>query len=189
MNTAAKIRNVLLGFGVAALCGLPALAQSGSMHAMSKSSSSSLSTSDRQFIKKAAEGGLAEVELGQLAEQKASSDAVKSFGKRMVDDHTKANDKLKQVASDKGVTVPDTLSAKDKMLKASLSKLSGEQFDKAYMKDMVKDHTADVQEFRKESTAAQDSEVKNFASETLPTLESHLKEAQNINSEKLAYTK
>ena len=140
----------------------------------------SLDATDRTFVKKAAEGGLAEVEIGQLATQKASSDEVKKFGQRMVDDHTKANDQLKQVASTLGVTLPDKLSAKDEATKDRLSKLSGAQFDRAYMKDMVRDHTKDVTEFRQESKAAKNPEVKNFASQTLPTLEDHLKEAKSI---------
>ena len=135
---------------------------------------------DQHFVKKAAEGGLAEVELGKLATEKASSDEVKKFGQRMVDDHSKANDQLKQLASSKGIEVPTDLSAKDKATKERLSKLSGEQFDKAYMKDMVKDHTQDVSEFKKESTSAKDPDVKNFASQTLPTLEDHLKQARSI---------
>jgi putative membrane protein len=144
------------------------------------SSASSLSPSDRQFIKKAAEGGLAEVQLGQLATEKAASPEVKQFGQRMVDDHTKANDQLKQVASQKGVNVPEKLSAKDEATKARLEKLSGEAFDRAYMKDMVTDHTQDVTEFRTASKTAKDPDVKNFASQTLPTLEEHLKQAKNI---------
>jgi putative membrane protein len=146
----------------------------------SSKKSSTLSVVDQHFIKKAAEGGLAEVELGKLATEKASSDDVKKFGQRMVDDHSKANDELKQLASSKGVEVPTNLSAKDKATKDRLSKLSGEQFDKAYMNDMVKDHTQDVSEFKKESTSAKDPEVKNFASQTLPTLEDHLKQARSI---------
>lgn len=146
----------------------------------STSSASSLSASDRQFIKKAAEGGMAEVQLGQLATEKASSPEVKQFGQRMVDDHTKANDQLKQVATQKGVTVPDKLSAKDQATKARLEKLSGKSFDRAYMKDMVTDHTKDVSEFRMESKNAKDPDVKNFASQTLPTLEDHLKQATSM---------
>src|SRR5581483_10268084 len=103
---------------------------------------------DRQFVKKAAEGGLAEVQLGQLATEKAASPEVKQFGQRMVDDHTKANEQLKQVASDEGVTIPDKLSAKDAATKARLEKLSGKAFDHAYMRDMVMDHTKDVSDFR-----------------------------------------
>lgn len=120
------------------------------------------------------------MELGKLATEKASSDDVKKFGQRMVDDHSKANDQLKQLASSKGIEIPNALSAKEKATKSRLEKLSGEQFDKAYMNDMVKDHTQDVSEFKKESTSAKDSDVKSFASQTLPTLEEHLKQAQNI---------
>jgi len=135
---------------------------------------------DRKFVKDAAQGGMAEVELGQLAAEKASSDDVKKFGQRMVDDHSKANDDLKQLATKKGVHVPQQLSAKDKATKARLSKLSGEQFDKAYMANMVRDHKKDVAEFRRETESAKDPDVKNFAASTLPTLEDHLKQAQSL---------
>jgi putative membrane protein len=142
--------------------------------------SSTLSAADQKFVKEAAQGGLAEVELGQLATEKGSSDEVKKFGQRMVDDHGKANDELKQVASAKGIQLPTELNAKDKATKERLSKLSGDQFDKAYMADMVRDHKKDVAAFRRESKMAKDSDLKNFAAETLPTLEDHLKQAQSI---------
>lgn len=145
------------------------------------SSSGQLSQSDKTFVMKAAQGGLAEVQLGQLATQNAQSDEVKQFGQRMVDDHTKANDQLKQVAQQKGVAIPTDLSAKDKAEKDRLSKLKGEQFDKAYMKHMVMDHKKDVAEFQKESTSGKDNDVKNFASQTLPTLQDHLKQAEQVN--------
>jgi putative membrane protein len=135
---------------------------------------------DRKFVKDAAQGNMAEVELGQLAAEKASSDDVKKFGQRMVDDHSKANDDLKQLATKKGVHVPQQLSPKDKATKARLSKLSGEQFDKAYMANMVRDHKKDVAEFKRETESAKDPDVKNFATSTLPTLEDHLKQAQSI---------
>ncbi|HKW18386.1 MAG TPA: DUF4142 domain-containing protein [Terriglobales bacterium] len=159
------------------------LAASAQTSSSSEKSASSLTASDRQFIKKAAEGGLAEVQLGQLATEKAASPEVKQFGQRMVDDHTKANDQLKQVATEKGVTVPDKLSAKDAATKARLEKLSGAAFDRAYMKDMVTDHTKDVSEFRMESKSAKDPDVKNFASQALPTLKDHLKQATSIASQ------
>jgi putative membrane protein len=143
-------------------------------------SSSQLGFADRHFVKKAAEANEAEVELGKLATEKGQSDDVKKFGQRMIDDHSKANDQLKQVASSKGVDVPNDLSAKDKATKDRLSKLSGEKFDRAYMNDMVKDHTKDVAEFRRESKTAKDPDVKNFAAQTLPTLEDHLKEARSL---------
>jgi putative membrane protein len=134
----------------------------------------------------AAEGGMAEVELGKLATQNAESAQVKQFGQRMVDDHTKANDELKKVAEQKGVTLPTQLSAKDQASKDKLSKLKGEQFDRAYMHDMVKDHKTDVAEFQKASTTAKDSDVKNFAAQTLPTLEDHLKQAQQVESAEMS---
>ncbi len=149
---------------------------------MSNGKVGSLSMADKQFVKKAAQGGMAEVELGQLAKERGSSDAVKQFGQRMVDDHTKANDQLKQLAANKDVQLPSTLDAKDEATKTKLSKLSGEAFDRAYMKDMVTDHTKDVSEFKHESQSAKDPDVKNFASETLPTLEDHLKSAKNVDS-------
>jgi putative membrane protein len=184
------IRNTVLAGTVIGLMSLGAAAQSSdkaagssqdsSKSASSASGSSQLSAADQTFVKKAAQGGMAEVELGKLATQKASSEDVKKFGQRMVDDHTKANDQLKQIAGTKGVTLPTELDSKDQALKDRLSKLDGEKFDQAYMKNMVRDHTKDVSEFRKESTSGKDSDLKSFASQTLPTLEDHLKEAKNI---------
>jgi len=146
--------------------------------AQSSSSGSKLSASDKAFVEKAAQGGQAEVELGQLATQKGQSDQVKKFGQKMVDDHSKANDQLKQVASQEGVTLPSGLDAKDQATKDRLSKLSGAQFDKAYMKDMVEDHKKDVAEFQKEANSGKDPAVKNFAQQTLPVLQQHLQMAQ-----------
>lgn len=135
---------------------------------------------DQSFVRDAGEGGLAEVELGQLATEKASNPAVKQFGQRMVDDHTKANDELKQIASKEGINLPASLSSKDKKTKERLSKLSGADFDRAYMKLMVKDHEKDVSDFRQESSSGHDPVIKRFASQTLPVLQSHLKEAESI---------
>jgi putative membrane protein len=148
--------------------------------ATSSKQSAGTSNADTMFMKKAAEGGMAEVELGQLAAQKASSDDVKKFGQRMVDDHTKANEQLKQVAAQQHMSLPQEPNAKDKATKARLEKLSGDEFDKAYMKDMVKDHKKDVSEFEHASKSAKDPAVKSFAEQTLPTLKEHLKEAQRI---------
>ncbi|PYV84309.1 MAG: DUF4142 domain-containing protein [Acidobacteria bacterium] len=142
--------------------------------------SGKVSPADKLFMRKAARGGKAEVELGKLAQEKASSPEVKQFGQRMVTDHSQAANQLKQVAEQKGVTLPDTLSAKDKATKARLEKLSGDQFDRAYMKDMVMDHTLDVREFKNEAKTGKDPDLKNFASQTAPTLEEHLKQAKSI---------
>jgi putative membrane protein len=161
-------------------------AQTGSgMHANhsrmnSDNSGTAAKSSDKMFVREAAQGGLAEVELGKLATEKASSEQVKKFGQRMVDDHSKANDELKQVASAEGIKLPDTLNAKDKMLKERLEKLNGEQFDRVYMENMVKDHKKDVAEFAKEGRDGTDPQVKEFAEKTLPTLKSHLQEAETI---------
>lgn len=184
-----RIRNLSLTLAVAGLCWLGSGAQTGSSGTNASSNEkaehssamkSGVSPSDRMFVRKAAEGGLAEVELGKLAAERASSPDVKQFGQRMVDDHTKTNDQLKQVASEKGITVPEKLSAKDAATKARLEKLSGKEFDRAYMRDMVTDHTKDVTEFRTEAKAAKDQDVKNFATQTLPTLEDHLKQAKSL---------
>jgi putative membrane protein len=143
-------------------------------------SGTSLSLADKTFVRKAAQGGMAEVQFGQLATEKAASDDVKKFGQRMVDDHTKANDQLKALASGKGIDVPQSLSLKDKATLNQLSKLSGAAFDRAYMKDMVMDHTQDVAEFQHESKLAKDPDVKNFAAQTLPTLQDHLQQAKSL---------
>ncbi len=133
---------------------------------------------DNTFVTKAAQGGMAEVELGKLAQQRASNEAVKDFGKRMETDHSKANEQLKTIAVNKGITVPTTLNAKDQATMDKLSKLNGAAFDRAYMEDMVKDHRMDIAEFQKEANSGDDRDVKAFASTTLPTLQDHLKVAE-----------
>ncbi len=157
-----------------------------SMGSSSKSSHSSGMSAksggaDEMFVKKAAQGSKAEVELGQLALQKASSDDVKKFAQRMVDDHTKAGQELQSAVSSKGMTLPDQPDAKEQAEKERLSKLDGPAFDKAYMAHMVKDHQKDVAEFRKEANNGKDQAVKAFAFKTLPTLEDHLKQAKSVD--------
>ena len=115
------------------------------------------------------------------AKEKASNADVKQFGERMVTDHGKANDELKQWAQEKNVTLPTELDARHKATRDRLSKLSGDTFDKAYMREMVSDHQKDVAAFKKESSAAHDSDLKAWAGKTLPTLEEHLKMAQDTN--------
>ena len=137
---------------------------------------------DHTFMMKAAEGGMAEVQLGQLAQQNGQSQAVKDFGKRMVDDHSKANDQLKQVATQQGVTLPTEPSSKDKAEYDRMAKLNGDAFDKAYAKMMVSDHKKDIAEFQREASAGSNPEVKGFATQTLPTLQDHLKMAEQMNS-------
>jgi putative membrane protein len=167
----------------AALTGLLALTPALFAQGMSKPmSAKTMSSSDTKFMKEAAIGGMEEVELGKLAAQKASDADVKSFGQKMVDDHSKANDQLQQLATQKGVTLPTGMSAMQKNDMAKLSKLDGAAFDKAYVSMMVKDHKKDVAEFKKESTAAKDSDLKSWAGTTLPTLQDHLKMVEDISA-------
>ncbi len=136
--------------------------------------------SDSQFAKKAAQGGMAEVKMGQLALDKGTSDSVKKFGQRMVEDHSKAGDQLKQAALQTNTTLPNDISARDKATFDALSKLSGAAFDRAYARDMVRDHEEDIAEFNKEANGGQNSAMKDFASKTLPTLQDHLKQAKEM---------
>ncbi len=138
---------------------------------------------DDTFVTRAAEGGMAEVELGNLAQQHAASDAVKQFGKRMVDDHTKANNELKQIAAKNNIQLPSDMGAKNRATMDRLSKLNGAEFDRAYMHDMVMDHRTDVNEFRHEADNGKNADVKAFAAKTLPTLEDHLKQAEQVDSQ------
>jgi putative membrane protein len=141
-------------------------------------------TDDKKFLQNAAIGDTVEVELGKLAVQKASSDAVKQFAQKMVDDHTKANEELKQIASKANINVPDSLDSKHQSRVDKLSKLSGTEFDRAYIKDQLKDHQQDVKEFQNEAENGNHEEVKNFASKTLPTLQEHLSMAKDLNKQK-----
>jgi putative membrane protein len=137
---------------------------------------------DSAFVREAASGGMAEVELGQLAAQNAESSDVKQFGQRMVDDHGKANDELKQLASQKKIDLPADSGAKHKALHDKLAKLKGAAFDKAYMSAMVSDHKEDVSAFQREAKGGKDPDVKAWAEKTLPTLQDHLKAAQDVNA-------
>ncbi|HWR37530.1 MAG TPA: DUF4142 domain-containing protein [Clostridia bacterium] len=156
-------------------------AQSSDMDkAAAKPTGAKAGSMDKRFVMEAAQGGLSEVALGTLAQQKASKDEVKQFGQRMVTDHTKANDELKSLAQQKNWTLPTEPSAKQKAEQQRLEKLSGDAFDKAYMHHMVTDHTKDVAEFRRASKSASDSDLKSWAGTTLPTLEDHLKQATQV---------
>ena len=178
--TSLALGALVTAFPLAGMAQTDSMSDSSHSATMSSKSKSSLSLGDKKFVHDAAQGGMAEVELGKLATEKASSDDVKKFGQRMVDDHTKAGDQLKQVASSEGIQLPQGLSAQDKATKERLLKLSGEQFDKAYMADMVKDHIEDVVDFQHESRSGKAPAVKDFAAQTLPTLQEHLKQAKKV---------
>ena len=142
--------------------------------------SAATSTGDNAFMMKAAQGGMAEVELGQLAAQKAQNADVKKFAQKMVEDHSNANTELKTLATKKGMTLPPDVGAKHKATMDKLKALSGAEFDKAYVAAMVEDHKEDVADFEKQATSATDADVKAFAAKTLPTLKTHLEMIQGI---------
>jgi putative membrane protein len=137
-----------------------------------------LKHSDETFVTKAAQGGLAEVELGRLATERGSSPKVKAFGQRMVEDHSRANHELKTIAANQGVMLPASMDSKSMDTKNRLSNLTGAEFDRAYMRDMVTDHKEDVAEFQKEAESGTDPDVKAWAAKTLPMLKEHLQLAE-----------
>ena len=135
---------------------------------------------DATFYKSAAEGGISEVDLGNLAQQKSTNPGVKEFGAMMVKDHTAANDKLKGIAAKKNISLPTSASLGQMATKAKLEVLSGETFDKSYIKGMIKDHEEDIALFKKEAAAGRDPDAKAFARAALPTLQAHLKKIKSI---------
>jgi putative membrane protein len=135
---------------------------------------------DKSFYEAAAQGGIAEVEQGQLAQDKGQSQPVKDFGSMMIKDHSAANEKLKAIADRKGIELPTSSSLTQKATKTKLQVLSGDTFDKSYIKGMVADHEEDIKEFKKEAQTGKDPEAKAFAAATLPTLRKHLKKIQAI---------
>jgi len=167
---------------IALIAGLGLLTLASGLGAQQTPTSLKLQRTDRNFITKAAAGGRAEVELGQLAQGKASSDAVKQFGQRMVEDHGAANQELMQLAENKGMQLDDKTPKPDRLL-TRLSKLQGPEFDREYVKAMVKDHKQDVAEFRRMHSGAVDPNLKAWVDKTLPTLEDHLKTIEGIQAQ------
>ena len=135
---------------------------------------------DAAFYKHAAEGGISEVELGTLAQDKATSQDVKDFAAMMVKDHGAADDKLKTIADSKSIALPNGASIGDIAIKAKLNVLSGETFDKSYIKSQLKAHREAIALFRQEASSGQDPDAKAFAAATLPTLREHLKAIRRV---------
>ena len=178
-------KKVLTLSGVALLCGATAFAQSAMDAGQNGSSGSSMSSgqgsmADKMFAKKALQGGMAEVQLGQLATQNGGSDDVKQFGQKMVDDHTRLGDQLKPIAAQMGINAPAKLSAKDQALMTKLQGESGKQFDDTYIKAMVKDHHKDLMQFRKEAQTGQDPALKATAAKGEQVIQEHLKMAEQL---------
>jgi putative membrane protein len=181
-----RLHRIVLTVAAAAIVALPLSAgaqQTSQPSGSAQQSKGGLARAERGFIMTAARDGMAEVDLGKLAAERGSADAVKQLGQRLADDHTKANDELKNLAQQKGITLPTDLDAKHKQLRDRLAKLNGADFDRAFVNEVVRDHQKDVNAFKREAGRAKDPDVKAWADKTLPTLEEHLKMAQQAQAQ------
>jgi putative membrane protein len=183
------MKSLVVSTAVAALlAAAPAMAQSTNSGNMNPGSTAKPGTAaatggDARFIAEAARGNEAEIELGQLAQQKAQSPEVKSLAQRLVTDHTRANQQLKQLAQKEGMSVPTGLDKDQKDLRARLEKLNGAAFDRAFVDAQVKDHQKDVKFYQDEGSRLQDPQLKSFAQQTLPVLQEHLQMAERAESQ------
>jgi putative membrane protein len=177
---------------IAVLLTIPAWAQEGNPAGMSPGTPQAApgvpapnqpNQPDRLFVHEATIGGMAEVELGKLAEQKGHNDAVKDFARRMVEDHTKANDRLMSLAKQDGVVLPDVLDREHRTMRTELEKSSGAEFDRAYIQGQVQDHQKAAQLLEWEIGSGQDTQLKSFAAETLPVVLQHLQMARNLQAQ------
>lgn len=168
--------NTMAALTVAGLLAVlaPAFAQNNAKGALSQQ--------DQKFAMDAAAGGMMEVEAGQLATTKATDQAVKDHGKMMVTDHTKANQQLLQIATQKGISLPKALPADHKQHRDKLASASGAAFDKMYVGQMVKDHEKTIALFEKQAKNGSDPELRAFAEQTLPTLRQHLEHTRTLAS-------
>lgn len=158
----------------------PSTQNSGQSNAMGAKGMSKASSKDMKFAREASAGNMAEVEMAKLADSRAQSPAVKDFANTMIKDHGAAETKLKAVASEQNMDIPSSPTAKQQTAMDKLKGLNGAAFDKAYSKHMLKDHKKDVADYKKESTHGKDSQLKSYATETLPTLEHHLEMAKKL---------
>ena len=141
-----------------------------------------LSEKDFKFVRDSLRGGTTEVQLGEMAVQKAENPGVKDFGQRMINDHNKANADLRRIAESKGTVLPTDLSHRENFEMDRFQKLSGKDFDKEYVEHMVKDHKKDVKEFQEASKDLTDPDLRAFAEKTLPTLQEHLQSIQDLQT-------
>ena len=161
-------------------------AQTGQPHAAATAAKDALDQEDKTFVKEAAIGGMAEVELSRIAQKSENAD-VKRFADRMIQDHTKANEQLTSIATGLGVDLPKTLDSEHERMREKLQTLHGKAFDDQYMHGMVEDHNKAVKLFQQEQRSGRNTELKQFAQKTLPTLEEHHKMAIEL-SRKLSQT-
>jgi putative membrane protein len=146
-------------------------------------SGAELAGKEERFLKNAAQGGSAETQLGELAKQKATNKGVKDFAAMIAADHTKANDELKSLAEKKGVELPGDIEIGQKMAREKLERLSGAEFDKEWVQQMIKDHKKTIDLFEDASKDAKDPDVKAFADKTLPTLRGHLQHVEGLKKD------
>jgi putative membrane protein len=137
-----------------------------------------LAPADKRFAEKAAEGGMMEVQAGQIAAQKGEDQKVKDFGQKMVTDHTANNAKLMTLAQSKGITLPTALDTKDQAALDKMQGLSGEKFDKVYLKAQISGHEKMLKLMQMEAKTGKDSDLKSFAAATAPTVQEHLSMAK-----------
>lgn len=147
----------------------------------SSNTNKTLSSSDQSFLETAGQGGIAEVQMGGLAITNGDNPEVKAFGQKMVSDHSRANRELREIANQRRVSFPGGPNEKQMADLSKLQKLSGAAFDKEYVKLMVADHEKDVAEFQKQADNGTDTELKNFAADTLPKLKMHLEMIKTIS--------
>jgi putative membrane protein len=164
---------MIVKFALATAALLVAVAGAPSSHAAD--------ATDQKFIKEAIQGNLAEVKVGQLAQDKGASQQVKEFGAELVKDHGMANQNATQVAQQMNVTAPDAPGMKQKAVYTKLAALSGKQFDREFAKSMVKDHKEDIAKYQKE--ASQSGPAADYAKQTLPKLRDHLKMAEALTAD------
>jgi putative membrane protein len=147
------------------------------------------STPDKHFLRVAAEGGNAEIRDAMLANDKSNSQAVKDFAAMIIKDHTAADQKLQSIANAENISLPSHDSMKEGAEYAKLKVLSGDTFDKSYIKGQIHAHRQAIAAFRKEMSFGSDDQLKDFARDTLPTLEAHLKQARELASSEGVETK
>jgi putative membrane protein len=158
-----------------ALCWVPALAQKAH-----SAKSAAAAMTDQQFVDFAAQTDMMEAHLGQMAANQASRQDVKDYAQMLVSDHTSDYQQLSDVAAKASLTVPKGLDDEHNKLIAPLEKLKGAAFDSGYIRAMVAGHTKAISVYTKESTEAQNGDLKSYASATLPTLQKHLDGAKNL---------
>lgn len=175
---------------IAALLVLPLLAEAASPRAADPSTASATTgksrraaSMDDKFVKAAARGGMAEVAFGELAQAKASSAEVRDFGRRMTEDHSRANERLKALATQNKVRSPTGLDAKLSAAREKLQNASGPAFDRIYINGQVRDHKKMVALLEKEVSEGKNPDIKAFAADTLPSVRTHLQLAQALQAQ------